>query len=155
YTTLRPEDIYRPDIDDLDIRGMLPPALLPFEELPHAKIFPIKVRSPSVPEPDADTNPNGPSPMPRPGGGGGGGGGGLDREVSVTYDEHGEQTELQIKQYNLLSDNDVVLQGQGPLPVIDGNVAQLAVQADTVLNEMAANASSVVPVEWWMDKSGE
>jgi hypothetical protein len=77
----------------------------------------------------------------------------VHHEVTVIYEPGGEQIELQIKQLNLLSDNDVVLQGQGTLPVLDGNVAQLAMHADAVLHEMADNANSVIPVEWWMDKS--
>lgn len=155
YTTPRPDYVASPDIDDLDSRGIPLPALPTLDDLPHERVLPLKLRSPSSSDPDFDTDPGRLDPPIRSGGGGGGGGGGLHREVTVIYEPGGEQTELQIKQYNLLSDNDVALQGQGTLPVIDGNVAQLAAHADTVLHEMADNANSVIPVEWWMDKSNE
>lgn len=151
YTTPRPAYIFNPDIDDLDGHGIRVPQLALSDELHAARVHPIRLRSPSEPEPEFDPMHGTPlSPLR-----GGGGGGGLHREVTVTYEPGGEQTELQIKQYNLLSDNDVVLQGHGTLPAVDGNVAQLALHADAVLQEMADNANSVIPVEWWMDKSNE
>ena len=155
YTTPRPEDIASPDIDDLDSRGIPMPALPPLDDQPYERLLPIRLRSPSATDPEFDTDPSRLDPPLRPGGGGGGGGGG-GREVTVIYEPGGEQTELQIKQYNLLTDNDVVLQGHGVLPeAIDGNVALLAAHAETVLHEMADGANSVIPTEWWMDKSNE
>ena len=154
YTTLRPEDVYRPEIDDLDGHRILPPALAPLDELLHDRILPIKARS-SFPEPEFEDYLGPPGSPVRPGGGGGGGGGGQHREVTVTYEPGGEQTQLQIKQYNLLSDNDVDFQGHGTLPVIDGITAQLVVHADAVLHEMADGANNVIPQAWWMTQSGE
>jgi len=154
YTTLRPEDISRPDIDDLDGHRILPPELAPLDDLLHERVLPIKGLRSSLPEPDFADFLGPPGSPVRPGGGGGGGGG-LHREVTVTYEPGGEQTELQIKQYNLLVDNDVDFQGHGTLPVIDGNVLQLAVQADAVLHEMADGANNVIPQAWWMPQSGE
>jgi len=79
----------------------------------------------------------------------------LDRDVSITYESGGQETQLEINQYNLLSDNDVSLEGGGAEPAIDGNIAQLTQHAEDVLHEMADGAKSVIPTEWLMTQSGQ
>lgn len=155
YSTARPEYDYTPNPDDLSSYGILGPALAQFEELLDGRVLSIRARSPSSPEPELDAWLGKLGPLLRGGGGGGGGGGGaLDRDVSITYKSGGQETQLQINQYNLLSDVDVFIQGGG-VPAIDGNITQLALHAEAVLHQMADGANSVIPAEWQMTQSGQ
>ncbi|MBR1121927.1 hypothetical protein JQ628_10425 [Bradyrhizobium lablabi] len=155
YTTPRPEYVYAPDIDDLEIRGTPAPQLPLLDALQAAHLLPIRLRLTPDSESEFEPHLRSPGGPLRPSGGGGGGGGGHDKMISVTYQPGGEQTQLEINQYNLLSDNDVLLQGYGAEPAIDGNIAQLSVHADAVLREMADNANDAIPVEWWIPQSGQ
>jgi hypothetical protein len=155
YTTPRPEYVYAPDIDDLDIRGTPAPSLPLLDALQAAHLLPIKLRLTPDSEPEFEPHLGSPGGPLRSGGGGGGGGGGLDKKISVTYEAGGEQTQLEINQYNLLSDSDVLVQGSGAVPSIDGSIAQLSVHADAVLHEMADDANNAIPLEWWIPQSGQ
>lgn len=154
YGTARPEYDYTPNPDDLNSYGILGPALTPFEELLDGRVLSIRARSPSSSEPELDAWLGKLGPLLRGGGGGGGGGGALDRDVSITYKSGGQETQLQINQYNLLSDVDVFIQGGG-VPAIDCNITQLALHAEAVLHQMADGANSVIPAEWQMTQSGQ
>ncbi|MGQ0680830.1 hypothetical protein [Bradyrhizobium sp.] len=155
YTTPRPEYAFSANPDYLVSHGIPIAPLALFDEAFAGRIHQIRLRSPSQPEQEFDAHLGGLDPPLRSGGGGGGGGGSLDREVSITYQPGGQQTQLEINQYNLLSDNDVFVQGCGAAPAIDSNIAQLAEHAEAVLQEMADGANNVIPTEWWMTQSGE
>lgn len=68
-----------------------------------------------LPEPDADHANSGALPrLPGSFGGGGGGGGGfIGHDIEVHYRSGGEQLLVELKQFNLLNDNDFLLIGNG------------------------------------------
>ena len=155
YVTPRPAYAFAPQFEDLDGHGMPVPPLAMLDELDAARLLPIRLRSTRDSEPDFEPLSGIPGPPIRPGGGGGGGGGGgLDKKISVTYESGGEETLLEINQYNIDSDVDVMLQGCST-PAIDCNITELSMHAEAVLHEMADGANSVIPQEWWITQSNQ
>ena len=153
YITPRPEYTYAPDFDELDSQGIRVPPLAALGELQAAHLLPIKLRHTSEPEPDFEpTVGTALGPLRA---GGGGGGGGLHHTISVTYRPGGEQTQLEIHQYNLALDNDVMIEGCGATPPIASDIAQLTAHADAVLQEMVNGANNIIPNEWWFPHSGQ
>jgi hypothetical protein len=151
YVTPRPDYDYKPDFDDLDSQGLKVPDLAPFDELHHARFHPI--RSPSPPPTDTHSHPSGALPaLPLRTGGGGGGGGGHDHRITVQYQEGGEQTQLEIHQYNIMSDNDLVVLGCGTAVTCEAR--QLTVDAEALLKQMADGANAQIPGEWWFPQNG-
>jgi hypothetical protein len=155
YTTPRPAYDYAPDIDDLDAHRLPVPPLVPLDELKFAQ-FPFgRVRPASESGDEFDPVWGRLGPPLRGGGGGGGGGGGADHTIAVTYAPGGQQTQLEIHQYNLANDNDVLLQGYGATPPIASDIAQLSTHADAVIQAMASDANNVIPNEWWFPHTGQ
>ena len=154
YVTPRPEHSFAADLDDFNSHGLSVAPLALLDELHAGRTNPIRLLSAREPEPEFEPLLGLPGLPTRPGGGGGGGGGGLEKKISVTYEPGGEQTLLEINQYNLTLDNDVMLQGCGT-PAIDGNIAQLSAHAVAVLQDMADGANNAIPTEWWITQSNQ
>ena len=154
YVTQRPQYDYNPDFQDLDSYRVPGPLPAPFEELETAYRLPVRLRQTSEPEPDFDSTLGFPG-SPIRFGGGGGGGGRPDHTISVTYEPGGQQTQLEINQYNLLSDSDLFLQGNGSTPAIMWSIEQLSGSASAVLQAMADDANGAIPSEWWFPQSGQ
>jgi hypothetical protein len=150
YVTPRPAYDAKPDIDDFDSRGITVPEMAPLDEFHGIRILPIRSLSSPSPHPDLDFEPSGGLPLlPR---GGGGGGGGSHHEITVQYQHGGEQSEVQTIQYNVLSDNDVLIQGNGAAFTYD--TALLTVHASAIVHQMADDANHQIPKEWWIQQNG-
>jgi len=151
YVTPRPSYDHRPDLDNFDSHGPRVPELAPFDELHATRILPIKSLSPRPP--DLDFDPSGGLPgLPLRGGGGGGGGGSPDHSIKVQYQEGGQQSQVEIHQYNIMSDNDLLVPGCGT--TITSEAAQLTVDAEALLQQMADGANEQIPTEWWFPQNG-
>lgn len=155
YETPRPEYAYNVDVDDLNGQAIPLPSLTLFDDLHAGRAHPLKLLSTPDADPDSDQVVGSPLAPLRSAAAGGGGGGGIDRVISVSYEPGGEQTQLEIHQYNLGTDNDVMLQGGGVAPVLDGEIAQLTIHSAATLQSMADAANMVIPAEWWMPHSGQ
>jgi hypothetical protein len=154
YTTPRPEFDYKPDLDELPTAPLLPPPIELPEDHFAGKLRPLK----SASQPPFEEEPGPPThlPWPRiPSVGGGGGGGGPHQEIKVIYEAGGEQAQLQVRQYNIMSDNDVILPGSGVNATILGRVDQLTLHAKLLLEDMASDANQEIPTQWWMPQNNE
>jgi hypothetical protein len=150
YVTPRPAYDAKPDIDELDSRGTPGPEMAPLDDLHGIRILPIRSLSSPSPHPNPDFEPSGGlSLLPRAGGGGGGGG--SHHEITVHYQPGGQQSEVQIIQYNLMSDNDLLIQGNGAPYTHD--TAFLTVHASAIVHQMADDANQQIPKEWWIHQN--
>ena len=156
YTTPRPDYASKPDIDDLDSEGVRPPEIPLFEEPIAARIHPLKALAQAYP--DIDHEPLGVLPrLPIGRAGGGGGGGGHEphepRAITVQYQDDGEQGQVEIHQYNFMSDDDeLIVIGEGK--VLSYDTTEIRAETDTILQRMADNANDQIPGEWAIAKSG-
>jgi hypothetical protein len=156
YTTPRPDYACKPDIDDLDSEGVRPPEIPLFEEPIAARIHPLKALAQAYP--DIDHEPLGVLPrLPIGRAGGGGGGGGHEphepRAITVQYQDDGEQGQVEIHQYNFMSDDDeLIVIGEGK--VLSYDTTEIRAETDTILQRMADNANDQIPGEWAIAKSG-
>jgi hypothetical protein len=152
YVTPRPSYDYKPTLDDFDSHGLTVPELALFDELHATRILPIKSSSPS--RPDADFDPSGglPGLSLRSGGGGGGGGGSPDYHITINYQDGGQQSQVEIHQYNIMSDNDILVRGDGT--TVTSEAEHLTVHAEALLQEMADAANEEIPAEWWFPQNG-
>ena len=85
--------------------------------------------------------------------GGGGGGGHPEFHIKVVYQPGGEQSQFDLHQHNILSDNDSLLQIDGelaPSPLV------LKLEADiaATIQQMVADASNHIPNDWRMPEDG-
>jgi len=151
YVTPQPAYDAKPDIDDFDSRGITVPEIAPLDELHGIRLLPIRSLSSPSPHPNLDFEPSGGLPL-LPRAGGGGGGGGPHHEITVQYQPGGEQSEVQIIQYNVLSDNDLLIQGNGAAFTYD--TALLTVDASAIVHHMADDANGQLPKEWWIQQNG-
>ena len=152
YITPRPAYDYKPNFNDFDSHGLRVPELAPFDELHGTRILPIKSQSPRPPDPDFDSSGGLPGLPLRGGGGGGGGGGSPDYHITVQYQDGGQQSQVEIHQYNIMSDNDLLVPGGGTIFADDA--AQLTVHAEALLQQMADGANEQIPTEWWFPQNG-
>ena len=152
YITPRPSYDYKLGLDDFDSHGLRVPELAPFDELHGTRILPIKSQSPRPPDPDFDSSGGLPGLPLRGGGGGGGGGGSPDYHITVQYQDGGQQSQVEIHQYNIMSDNDLLVPGGGTIFADDA--AQLTVHAEALLQQMADGANEQIPTEWWFPQNG-
>lgn len=154
YKTDRPNFDKDVDLDEFSTNPLRPPEIALLEDHFDAKFRPLKPLS--LPSSDDDIHP--PERLPgspaiRPGGGGGGGGG-SHHEIKVSYEDGGEQSEVQIRQLNVLSDNDLLLpDGDDPSIILKAT----AINAETamVLEELADGANQAISSEWWIPQTGE
>ena len=162
YVTPRPNYERSRDFDPLDSQGLKTPGPALFDELHTPRILPIKSLSPRPPQPDLDFD--GPAGLsgflpPR---GAGGGGGGIEHKITVQYQEGGQQTQLEIKQYNFMLDNDnllVTAHGEdltwaGDTALITAQSELIAQHSETILERMADEANDQIPKEWWIPQNG-
>jgi hypothetical protein len=118
-----------------------------------AHIHPIKALS-HPQDPDLDFFPPSHFPnirLPMPGGGGGGNHG--DHHIKVAYQPGGEQTEVEVRQHNIMYDNDTMLPAGAVFPA-DGLTARLDTDAMTTLQHMADDANTHIPTDWWIPQNG-
>lgn len=139
YVTPRPDDARHPDLDETDSRGLPEPEPLPAEEVWKVAHMPMKLPPPE-PEPEDDDG-GGLLRMARPTGGGGGGGGGGVFEIKVVYDDDAGQSQIEIRQYNTMLDDDGVFVGR------DG-AEGLSIEARPALQTMIDAAFDAVPAGW-------
>lgn len=160
YVTPRPNYEANPDFDPLDTQGLRTPEPLPFEEFYSPRIIPIKSFSPPLPQPDLDYGDPDALPrllLPR---GAGGGGGGFEFKITVQYQEGGQQTELQIKQYNfMLDDDNLLVTPSGDCIACDAapvvaHIEQIADFSQAIVEEIAIEANNQIPKEWWIPQNG-
>lgn len=152
YITPRPNYLSNPDFNPLDSHGLLTPFIGPLEELDHSRILPIKSLSPPAPKPDLDSHLSDRLPQFQFPGASGGGGGGSEFKITVQYQDGGEQTQVQIHQYNFMLDDDNLLVG-ACADDIAGDLARLTSDTGAILQQMADNASEYIPNEWLMPQS--
>jgi hypothetical protein len=152
YTTPRPDYASKPDIDDLESVGVRSPEIPLFEEPIAARIHPLKALAQAYPDPDHE--PPGVLPrLPMGRAGGGGGGGHEPHHITVQYQDDGEQGQVEIHQYNFMSDDDELLViGEGK--ALSYDTAEIRAETDAILQRMADNANDQIPGEWAVAKSG-
>lgn len=138
YTTPRPDDARHADLDEFDSRGLPGPEPLPIDEawkFPHGQIKLLTTQ----PEPEDDDGGRLPRLTMPPGGGGGGGGSAF--EIKVVYDDSAGQSQIEIRQYNLMLDDDGVFLGR------EGGEA-FSIDTHATLHTMVDAALAQVPAEW-------
>jgi hypothetical protein len=138
YVTPRPDDARHPDLDEFDSRGLPGPEPLPIDDVwkfPHVSLKLAMAQPESV-----DDGGGGLPRLPLPHGGGGGGGG-YAFEIKVVYDSDAGQSQIEIRQYNNMLDNDGVYVGG------DGSTA-FSIDAQATLQTMVDTALGQVPMEW-------
>jgi hypothetical protein len=151
YVTPRPSYDYKPSLDDFNSHGLRVPELAFFDELHATRILPIK--SSSTSRPDVDFDPSGGlRGLPLYSGAGGGGGGSPDYHITVKYRDGGQQSQVEIHQYNIMSDNDILVRGDGT--TITSEAEHLTGHAEALLQEMADAANEEIPAEWWFPQNG-
>src|SRR5882724_5882115 len=152
YTTPRSNNEHPFDPDDLDTKAGPAPELMPDEPVHFAHAHPIRAIHDA---PDLDLDPFAPSlgpniklPMPV-----GGGGGGAEFHIKVVYQPGGEQTELQVHQYNVLHDDDTLLPSDFTLPC-DSLALNLTSDIFATVKSLVDAANSQIPSEWSMPTNG-
>jgi hypothetical protein len=148
YSVKHPD--FQPDIapDDIEIAAVRQPPPPPSPDLTWGRPHPQKPH-PQPPEATPDPDPQsrlGPLPVTLPGGGGGGGGGHI--VMTADYNPGGEQDLIDIRQINHLSNDNLI-----GAPALAGEAAALNAAADAVLGQMADEANSHIPHDWWMQPS--
>jgi hypothetical protein len=157
YTTPRPnyDNPFTPD--DLDIRGSPPPNLIPDDPVHLVRVLPVKALGP-LHDPDVDFFPPSPGPnilLPMFSGGGGGGGSRVDHHIKVVYQVDGDQSQVEVHQHNIMSNNDTLLvfNNDGTLPA-NGLTTLLNADAMATIKQMADDANAHVPSDWWIPQNG-
>lgn len=155
YITPRPSYVSNPDFSPLDSQGLLTPSIGPFEEFNQYRILPIKSLSPPAPKPDPHFNLADRLPQLQFPGASGGGGGGSELKITVQYQDGSDQSQVEIHQYNFMSDDDSLLVGASADDIADiaADLARLTSDSRAVLQQMADNAGELIPNEWLMPKS--
>jgi hypothetical protein len=150
YTTPRPDYDHRFSPDDMGTKGGFVPELIADDVMDVFRGRLPKLSRDSL-SPDTDAFPpalNPKLPMPTSGGGGGSG----EAQITVTYREGGEETQLTVDQYNFMNDNDTNLP-QEALAIVQPLISSLNDNAFTTLENLVANANAEIPTEWWMTKT--
>ena len=150
YTTPRPDYDHRFSPDDMGTKGGFVPELIADDVMDVFRGRLPKLSRNSL-SPDTDAFPpalNPKLPMPTSGGGGGSG----EAQITVTYREGGEETQLTVDQYNFMNDNDTNLP-QEALAIVEPLISSLNNNAFTTLENLVANANAEIPTEWWMTKT--
>jgi hypothetical protein len=153
YKTERPDFDSNPELDEFSTSPLPAPAISLFED--HFAGKHRLAKSLGAPSPDEDIHPLDRipgSPIPRVGGGGGGGG--HHHEIKVVYQDGGEQSEVHIRQLNLLSDNDVLVSGDVTSSIAP-HVAEINADASSIIHQMADEANAAIPSEWWIAQNGQ
>jgi hypothetical protein len=140
-----PETPFHADLDPFETDPIRPPAPVTWESAPSSGFQALRsLDSDNSPEPEDIP----PPPSARPitfGGGGGGGGGGSgqgERLIKVNYDDDGSQAQIEIRQFNAMEDNDLLLVGR------DTGVTELNdTDVDGSLQEMEEAATDTTPDE--------
>jgi hypothetical protein len=149
YKTDRPSFDARPDLDEFSTAPIPPPDIQLLDAIHALRALPSKHGS--LPPFDADSDSNLLRPTP-PVYFGGGGGGGASDDIRIVYEKGGDQTELQVNQWNILSDNDVIGYGSGSITILAG-ANQLSFDASKLLLHMADEANMQIPSAWWMEQT--
>lgn len=151
YTTPRPNYVYRPDLDELESRGMRVPQNPLFEQ-PHTNsIIPLKSFPDSLPWPEFDHEVLSGTSFRWPGGGGGGGGGRASLEIKVEYQPGGAQSQVEIEQYNVMLDNDSLLISVNGYTYAGGS---FFINTSATIESMVNGANAEIPEQWWIPKTG-
>jgi hypothetical protein len=152
YVTLRPNHQKQLNLDELESRGMPLAGTAAFEEFHAPRILPIKSLSPQPLQPDFDSDgPGGLSRLIAPRAAAGGGGG-QEFKITVQYQDGGQQSLVQIRQYNYMSDDDNVLVGASS-DDIACDVSRITCATENILQEMADAAREQIPSEWSLPQS--
>ena len=151
YTSARPFYDYRADVDELNSMGTPAPQELPFEELHGARLRPLKHLAEHEPDPDLDPAmklPRLPVSLPTAAGGGG-----VDFNITIQYGNDSGQSQIDIHQINVMSDDDLMLgkPDSAPLPV---EISLIEAHSDDALHRMADQASAQIPDGWQMPQNG-
>jgi hypothetical protein len=150
YTIPLPENPFRAELEPFDTRPYLPPSITPWEG---SSVSPYHVLRSSRPDDplDVEDGPRGAPPrMVVSGGGGGGAGGGVhQRQITVNYDDGGDQQQVQIRQVNRILDDDLLLTNPNT------GVTELN-DTDThgILREMSQAAANAVPADVALPQGG-
>lgn len=147
YTTLRPNYDSNPEVDELDSKGLKVPEGAPLAEFHNLRLPPIKSLSSPPPEQELDFEPSGRLPRFLFPASAGGGGGGHEFKITIQYQDGGEQSQVQIRQYNLMSDDDQLVVGTCT-DSIACDIARLTSDTELVLQRMAEDANEHIPNEW-------
>ena len=142
YTLPLPETPFHADLDPFDTDPIRPPATVTWESAPSSGFQALRSRD-SDNSPAPEDIPPPPSPRPITFGGGGGGGGGSGQEerlINVNYDDDGSQAQVEIRQFNAMEDNDLLLVAR------DTGVTELNdADVDGTLQEMEQAAADTTP----------
>jgi hypothetical protein len=153
YTTLRPnyDDRFVPD--DMDsVAGPVPEPMVD-DPIHFVRGRPLKPLHPQDEDSDLLPRSSAPNvPFPKPPGGGGGGGGHVEHHVTVKYQDGGPETQLTVHQFNFMHDDDVNLPADA-LAVVAPLIERLNSDAMTIVEELAANANTAIPVNWHMPQT--
>lgn len=144
YTTPRPQFIFTPADDELNIQPVVIHDAPTIEEPTHR--FPLMHFRPMM-DIDLDRFPPALAPSvlpPTPLGGDVDAGGGSVFEIKVVYQEGGEQSEIQTHQFNNMYDDDALVGTH------DANLLTvLNAEADHAIAQMIAGADAAIPVDWY------
>jgi hypothetical protein len=142
YTTPRPQFTFTPADDELNIQPVVIQDAPAIEEPEHR--FPLTHFNPTS-DIDLDRFPPALTPavlLPMPPGGDAGGGSGF--EIKVVYQEGGEQSEIQTRQFNNMYNNDSLIGTH------DTNLLTvLNAEADHAIAQMVAGADAAIPADWY------
>lgn len=160
YVAKLPDYDSNPDLDELESRRLGTPEALPFEDYHASRVAPIKSLMPPPHHPDLDDDGLGGLPrLSLPLSAPGGGGGGYDLQITIQYQDAGDQTLLQIHQVNVLSDNDSLLvlpKGVGfdaDVALVAAQATELTIHTEAILQKMADEANDQIPREWWISQN--
>lgn len=156
YTTPRPDHNNNVTPDDVETRGVPMPGPGPLDGFQSLDGLAAELHlGPPLSSPDFFSprlSPNIPLPIPVTGGGANGGGG-TNFHIRVQYKPGGEQSEIDIKQHNILYDNDSLLPANVALPA---DALTLRLDADTMstIDRLADDANAHIPTDWWIPQNG-
>ena len=150
YTTPRPNYDYRFVPDDMETAAGPMPELMPDDPVHFVRGRPLKLlHGPQDDDFDFFARSQAPNvSLPKAVGGGGG----VEYHVRVKYQDGGEQTQLTVHQYNFMHDDDANLPANA-LSVFEPLIARLNGDAMATIEQLAADASAQIPVNWQMPQT--
>ncbi len=151
FTIPLPEFPFRAELDPFNTHPYASPTYVPLENPAVQSFANLRSRGPTSSDEEPETLSQLPTPRIVPGGGGGGGGGAsiAERQIKVVYEDDGDQLQLEIRQANIIDDNDHLLVNP------DTGVTELNdVDVQETLQEMHEAAASATPAEVALPEEG-
>ncbi len=111
YTIPLPKFPFQAELDPFDTHPYASPTYVPLENPAVQSFANLRSRGPASSDEEPDSLSQLSTPRIPSGGGGGGGGGGsiAERQIKVVYEDDGDQLQLEIRQVNIIEDNDHLL----------------------------------------------